>query len=171
MTRRVLTLFGTQFILWVIVAQLNHSLTGWRIDLFVGALYIAYAALTQSMRVGLYSALLGGILCDANAPPEIFGTHLLLFAAAHLTVFHLRDRVPRDDPIGRVAVTLLLNLAIFLGFCFTQISDSPAPGTAWLRLLLDLLCSQVFLAIIAPWFFALQARALVLTQADRADFA
>ena len=169
--RRVLPLFATQLLLWAVIAQLNHEVSGWRIYFFVGALFLTFVALTQSMRTGLALALLGGILCDATSPPGLFGTHTLLFAAGQLTVFHLRDRVPRDDTIGRIAVALLLNLALFLVFSFTQIGHSPAPGSAWPRLLIDLFCSQVLLALVAPWFFALQARALVLARAEREDFA
>lgn len=171
MPRRILPLFASQFILWAVIAQLNHELSDWRIYFFVGALFIAFAALTQSLRTGLTVAILGGLLCDATAPANVFGTHTLLFAAGQLTVFHLRDRVPRDDTVGRIVVALLLNLALFLALSFSQIGNSPAPGAAWLRLLADLICSQVLLALVAPWFFALQARALVLARAERADFA
>jgi hypothetical protein len=43
----------------------------------------------------------------------------------------------------------------------------PAPAAAWPRQIADLVCSQVFLALIAPWFFALQHRALALTGTTR----
>ena len=96
-----------------------------------------------------------------------FGTHTLLFAATHAVIFHLRDRLPRDDTIARLLVALLTNLALFLVFSFIQIARSPAPAAAWPRLIADLVCSQVFLSLIAPWFFALQHRALVLTGTTR----
>ena len=51
-------------------------------------------------------------------------------------------------------------LALFLAFSFTQIHDSPAPATVWPRLIADLVCSQLFLVLVTPWFFALQAGAL-----------
>lgn len=165
--RRTLILFLTLLVLWCVVTQLNHAVTGWRVYVFVGGLFVAYAALTQPMRPGLAASLFAGLVCDANAPAEIAGTHLLLFAAAHLVIFKLRDRIPRDDTIGRVVIALLANLALFLAFSFTQIGHSPAPAIVWPRLLADLLVSQVFLAAIAPWFFALQARALVLGRVER----
>jgi rod shape-determining protein MreD len=87
------------------------------------------------------------------------GTHTLLFAAAHAVLFHVRDRVPRDQTLTRVIIALLANLALFLVFSFLLIGLSPAPATIWPRLIFDLICSQVFLALIAPWFFALQGRA------------
>jgi rod shape-determining protein MreD len=164
--RGVLTLFATLLVLWAFVAQLNHALTDARVYLFPGALFVTYAALMSSLPAGLAVSLLGGAVCDANAPVA-FGTHLLLFAATHAVIFHLRARLPREDAVGRTVITLLANLGLFLAFSFIQIGRSPAPGAAWGRLLVDLVCSQVFLAVVAPWFFALQHRALVLARRER----
>lgn len=169
--RRMLTLSATLLLLWVLVAQLNHVLTGWHTALFVGGLYVAFSALTQPMRAGLGAALVGGLICDANSPADVLGIHTLFFAAAHLTIFNVRDRVAREDTPSRVVVALLANLALFLAFSFTQIGQSPSPAAAWPRLLMDLVVSQVFLALVAPWFFALQERSLLLTGVDRESLA
>jgi cell shape-determining protein MreD len=166
--RRALVLFLTLLVLWTLVAELNHTLAGLRVYLFVGALYVTYAALALPLRAGLAASLLGGLLCDANTPVW-FGTHLLLFSAVHVVLFHLRNRLPRDDALARVIVALLANLVIFVVFSLTQLRASPAPPVAWTRLISDLVCSQVFLALVAPWFFALQARALVLARAEQRD--
>jgi cell shape-determining protein MreD len=164
--RRTLTLFATLVLLWTVFTQLNHALTSWRIYLFGGALFVAFAALTQPFRAGLVATMLAGLVCDANAP-VVFGTHTLLFAAAHVALFHVHERVPRDDNIGAIIVVLLTNLALFLVFSFLQIHKSPAPAAVWPRLIVDLLCSQIFLVVITPWFFALQTRALALTRDAR----
>ncbi len=168
--RRTLLLFATLVVLWTIVGQLNHAISGLRIYLFTGGLFVAYAALTQPRSSGLAASLLGGLMCDANSP-VIFGTHTLLFAAAHVTVFHVRDRVPRDDNIAAIIVVLLSNLALFLVFSFTQIHGSPAPAAVWPRLIADLVCSQLFLVLVTPWFFALQTRTLTLGRVLREDAA
>jgi rod shape-determining protein MreD len=159
--RRALILFLTLVVLWTIVAQVNHALSDLRVYLFVGSLFVVFAALTQPATEGLAVSLLGGLLCDANTPVKI-GTHVLLFAAAHVAVFHVRDRVPRDDNVSAIIVALLTNLALFLLFSFTQIHASPMPAATWSRLVWDLLASQVFVALVTPWFFALQARSLAL---------
>ena len=164
--RRALVLFATSLLLWALIAQVNHALTDLRVYLFVGALFITYAALMLPLGAGLAATLLAGLMCDANSPVA-FGTHTLLFAAAHALVFHLRDQLPREDTVGRTVIALLANLALFLVFSFIQIARSPAPAAVWPRLIADLVCSQVFLAVIAPWFFALQHRALVLARAER----
>jgi rod shape-determining protein MreD len=164
--RRTLVLFGSLLLLWALVTQVNDALSGLRVYVFAGALFVAFAALTQPRRAGLLASMLGGLVCDANSPVT-FGTHMLLFTAAHLTLFHVRERVPRDDNIAAVVVVLLTNLALFLVFSLAQIHDSPAPTAVWPRLIADLVCSQVFLVAITPWFFALQAGALAIAKVPR----
>ena len=160
--RRSLVLFATLVLLWAIVAELNHALSGWHVFVFAGGLFVGFAALSQPLRTGLAATLLAALVCDANSPVS-FGTHVILFAAAHLTVFRLRDRVPREDNIAATLLVLFTNFALFLALSFTQIHASPAPGAVWPRLFADLVASQVFVVATTPWFFALQGRALALT--------
>lgn len=164
--RHTAAIFLSLVLLWALVAEVNHALSGLRVYLFVGGLFMTYAALMLPWRAGLAATLMGGLLCDANAPVA-FGTHLILFSAAFAIILHLRDRLPREDTIARVIVALLTNLALFLLFSFTQIGGSPAAAEAWSRLFGDLVCSQLTLALIAPWFFALQRHALLLAGAER----
>lgn len=164
--RRTLVTFLTLLLLWAVVAQVNHALSGAHVYLFVGGLFVTYAALQLPLRDGLAAVLLAGLLCDATTPVPL-GLHLLLFAAAYAVVANIRDHVPREETVARVIVALLLNLGLFLGISFALVGRGPAPGMVWPRLILDLVCSQVFLALIAPWFFALQARTLVLTHVER----
>lgn len=169
--RRTLILFLTQLLLWTVLAQINHALTGVRVYLFTGSLFITFIALTQPTRPGLACALLGGVLCDANAPASLFGLHTLLYVGGFLLIHHVRDRVPRDDTVGRIVVALLVNLALFLALSLLQIGRSPAPAAVWPRLLVDLFCSQIFLGLIARWFFSLQTQSLILARVDREAFA
>lgn len=166
--RRTLVIAGSLILLWTMVAILNDALSSLRVYVFAGALFVVFAALTQPRRPGLAAVMLAGMICDANAPVA-FGTHLLLFATAHFILFHLRDRVPRDDNVLAIVVVLLTNLALFLVFSFTQIHDSPLPAAIWPRLIADLVCSQIFLSLVTPWFFALQAGALALARVPRDD--
>ncbi len=164
--RRTLVTFFTLLLLWVLLAEVNHGLGPAHVYLFAGGLFITYAALVLPLRDGIAAVMLAGLVCDASAPVRV-GTHLLLFAAAHAVVFNIRDRLPRDETVARVIVALLLNLGLFLALSFALIGRGPAPGAVWPRLILDLVCSQVFIALVAPWFFALQARVLVVTRVER----
>lgn len=162
--RLSLLTFASVFVLWAVASELNHALTAWGVYLWIGGLCITQAALDLPLRSGLVSSVLAGILFDALAPVA-FGTHALLFAAGYAVIFHLRDRVPRDETAARVVVALFANLGLFLVFSFAQSRHLPDPGAVWPRILLDLLCSQLFIAVIAPWFFAFQARMLELPAA------
>lgn len=179
---RIPATFLTLLLLWVLVVQLNHELSGLQIYLFVGGLFVAYSALTLRLREGMIVSALAGLLCDASMPIAItpdtsaagYGlahTHLLLFCLAHAIVFNLRDRIPRTETAARVLVALFANLGIFLLFSFIHVTRSPSPAAVWPRLIADLACSQIFLALIAPWFFALQARVLFLAQTERDNHA
>jgi hypothetical protein len=161
--RPALVSFLTVVLLWAAVAQVNHYLAGSHLYLFVGGLLVAHAALALPLRSGMAVSFLAGCLCDANALIP-FGTHALLFASAHAVLFNLRDRLPHDEVAGRVVIALFANLALFLALSFLEIDRSPFPAASWLRLFADLACSQLFLALIAPWFFALQARAIALAE-------
>lgn len=167
---RLALIFLSTLLLWAVTAQLNHALAPWRLYVFVGALAVTLPALTFSLRSGLIASFLGGLLFDAVAPVT-FGTHAILFALTHAIVFNFRDRVPRDDTLSRVLIALFANLGLFLVFSFTQVTRSPAPASLWPRLFADLACSQVCLALIAPWFFAIQSRALALAENDHPGLA
>ncbi len=167
---RLVLIFLSTLLLWAVTAQLNHALAPWRLYVFVGALAVTLPALTFSLRGGLLASFLGGLLFDAVAPVT-FGTHAILFGLTHAVVFNFRDRVPRDDTVSRVVIALFANLGLFLMFSFSQVARSPAPASMWPRLFADLACSQVCLALIAPWFFAIQSRALALADHERRRFA
>jgi len=161
--RPALATFLTVLLLWALVAQANHALAASHVYLFVGGLLVAQAALELPLHFGMAVSLLAGCVCDANALVP-FGTHALLFAGAHAVLFNLRDRMPHDETAGRVVIALFANLALFLALSFLEIDRSPAPAASWLRLFADLACSQIFLALVAPWFFALQSRAIELAR-------
>jgi hypothetical protein len=162
--RPALASFLSVLLLWALVTQANHYLAGGQLYLFVGGLLVAQAALELPLGTGMAVSLLIGGVCDANIPLDSFGTHVLLFATAHALLFNLRDRLPHEETTGRVVIALFTNLALFLALSFLEIDRSPAPGTSWLRLFVDLIFSQIALALIAPWFFALQRRATALAQ-------
>jgi rod shape-determining protein MreD len=168
MYRRWLIPFATTLLLWSLVGQLNHYLAPYGAYLFVSGLLVTFAALRLSLRNGLAATLLTALAVDALEPVP-FGTHFVLFGLMHVVLFHLRTRFPREELIFGVVVALLANLGLFLGLSFVTLGDPPASGAAWLRLFADLGWSQLFIVAVAPWFLALQQRALELGRVDLAD--
>lgn len=163
--RRFLVTFATLVLLWALVSQLNHELARCHVFLFAGGLFVAYAALVLPWAPGFAAVLAAGMVCDANAAVP-FGLQAVLFTAAHAVLFHLRDRLPRDETAGRVVIALLSNFALLLALSFLEFDRGPFASARWLRLGSDLVCSQLFLALVAPWFFGLQERVLVLARAE-----
>jgi rod shape-determining protein MreD len=164
--RGAAVLFLTLYLLLAIVGEANNALSGAHVWLFAGGLFVTYPALAAPVRGALAVTVLGGLLCDAVTPVP-FGTHAALFATAHVVVYNARERLQRDETAVRVAVALVLNLALYLAISFVKIRAVPSEATVWPRLLSDLAFSEVAVGLCAPWFFALQERSLHLARAVR----
>jgi rod shape-determining protein MreD len=163
--RGSVALFLTLYLLRALVAEANSALSGVHIWLSAGGLFVAYSALMMPLREGMTASLLGGLLCDA-ATPVAFGTHAALFGVAHAIVFNARERLQRDETPVRVVVALLVNLGLFLALTFVRIRAARGGAFAWPRMLSDLAWSQAAVALVAPWFFALQLRTLEFARAN-----
>jgi len=155
--RRPLIYFLTLLLLWAVMAELNHRLSGWHVTLFAGGLFVTYAAFVLPLGEALGLAFAAGLVADSQAPVR-FGSHAVLFAAVATGLYRWRHRLPHDEVFGRVAIALVANLALF--FAVTFLRFRPPPAALWPRLGSDLIFSQLWLALIAPWFFALQEKAL-----------
>jgi len=161
MKRQWLLTFLSLLLLWVLVTQLNHYLAVWHSHIFVGALYLTFAALRLPVRGGMLVTALGGLLCDANTPVP-FGTHMLLFTVAHAFINKAQHRIPSDHPTTQLVVAFIANLVLYVALSVVVILGNPVVGQLWPRLLFDLALSQVCLLLLGPWFLALQARILEL---------
>jgi hypothetical protein len=176
MHRSWLIVFGTTLLLWLVIGQINHYLAPCGVFLSVGGLLVTFAALRLNLRHGLTATILIALAVDALEPmPQVGsrllqGPHVLLFTTAHVLIFHLRTRFPRDEILFGLVTALLTNLGLFLGlsFIYIELGGHPASGTAWLRLFADLGWSQLFILCLARWFLALQQRALELGGVDLA---
>lgn len=170
MRNRVLILSAASLLLAQLLAQINHYLAPWQMHVWCGGLYVAFAALRLGYTTGAATAFVAGLILDAGAPVA-FGTQGFLFLAAHAVVFNLRARAPRDETVVGVVVALLANLGLFLAMGFILLPPSAEHAGAWMRVFADLLVSQIALALIAPWFFAVQSRLLELGGHAPRDYA
>jgi len=159
-----LVLFLTLLLLRNLVAEANNALSGLHVWLFSGGLFVAYSALMVPFAQGFTASVLGGLLCDSVSPVP-YGTHAALFATAHAVIYNMRERLQRDETVVRVVLVLLVNMALFLAISIIRIRHVPGAATAWPRILWDFGWSEVAVALVAPWFFALQVRSLELARA------
>jgi len=162
MSNRALLLTIASLLLALLLGQLNHYLATWQVHVWCGGLFVAFAALRLGYRTGATVCFVAGLLLDAGEPVA-FGTQGFLFLGAHAVIFNIRARAPRDDTIVGVVVALLANLGLFLAMSFLRIDPVVETARAWLRVFADLLVSQITLALIAPWFFAVQTRLLAFS--------
>jgi rod shape-determining protein MreD len=162
--RATVVLFFTLYLLQAMAAQVNSAIAPIHVWLFVGGLFVAYPALVMPFGQGFGASVLGGLLCDALAPVG-FGTHAALFASAHAVVYNARERLQRAETIVTVSAALLVNLALFLALSSFRIQQAHGSAGAWPRMLSDLFWSEAVVALIAPWFFAFQVRALQMARA------
>jgi len=169
MKRRVLILAVASLLLALVLGQLNHYLAMWTVHVWCGGLFVAFAALRFGYGAGALASFIAGLLLDAGEPVA-FGTQAFLFLAAHAVIFKVRARAPRDATIIGVMAALLANLGLFLALSFLRIDPNLKADQAWLRIFADLLASQVVIALIAPWFFAVQTRLLEATGTNLRDF-
>ena len=92
------------------------------------------------------------------------GTGMIFFTLAGIATVTKKDFGFMQNFLFVGLVLLIIasiaNIALSLVFSLFLISRVPSLVSAWPRMLTDLICSQLLIALIAPWFFALQAGAL-----------
>ncbi len=160
---RWVIVFGCNLLLIWLTALANHYLSRFSflwidyctVHLYVGGLFVTFAALRLDVRSGVITTVATGLAVDAQTSAP-FGTSVVLFGLVHAALLYGRKRFPREESIFAVVVALLSNLFLFIVLSFIFVSHNPRPGHAWLRLFMDLIASQVFLALVTPWFMALQ---------------
>ncbi|HEY4300394.1 MAG TPA: hypothetical protein VGM73_05945 [Candidatus Didemnitutus sp.] len=168
---RWLLCFSCNLLLIWLIGLANHYLVGlsfigldyWTVHLYCGGLLVTFAALRLDLAHGLASTLLTGLAVDSLIPVP-FGTSLVLFGLVHAALYSGRRRFPREEVVFATIVALFSNLFLFIVLSFALVGRLPHPGAGWLRLFADLIASQVVIALIAPWFMALQVRAFALAR-------
>jgi cell shape-determining protein MreD len=162
--RQVLCQLASAAILCAILAQVNHLAASCAITFALPGLLVAYAGLRLPLGAGLASAFVTGLWLDA-ATPLPFGRQGFLLALLFCLVYRLRDRLPRQETLVAVVVALFANLALFVALAFFSLGSLPDPAAGGLRLLADLLVSQLLTALLGPWFLSLQHAVLRLAGA------
>ncbi len=159
--RRIMVLLVCGWILMTIVRQTNHLLAPSGLSIWIGGLLITLAALHLNPKTGFVGCFLMGLMMDAWSPLG-FGTHALLFGAAQIIIVRIRNRFASQELTIGITVALITNLILFVLITFIAVGRSSGGTISGVRILSDLVLSQVLLALITPWFFALQHRAFDL---------
>ena len=165
--RAAALLVATNLLLLWLTGLANDTLASVGLHLYLGGLLVVFAALRLDPAPGFAATAATALAYDATTAAP-FGLSLVLFGLVHATILVGRHGFPRNEPVFTTVATLSLNLFLFIAFSFVLVGANPRPGEAWLRLFVDLLASQITLALVTPWFFALQDRAFSLARLDPA---
>jgi rod shape-determining protein MreD len=160
--RWLIVLLANLLLLWL-AGLANHYLAPFAISLYVGGLFVPYAALRLDYRHGFLATALTGLAFDSLTPAP-FGTHLVLLGFVHAVLLYGRRRFPRDEPIFATVVALLANLFLILALTTLLVGENPHPANAWLRVFVDLIFSQLVIGLVTPWFMAVNAQLLALAR-------
>jgi cell shape-determining protein MreD len=166
--RRTLVVFCWGLILFVLARQANHALAGYGLSMWLGGLLVAFPALRLSPQQGFNACFALGLLVDAFSPFP-FGLNAFLFGVTHLVIVRIRNRLASEETVIATVVALISNLALFLVLSFFILGRAQSHSVSGLRLLSDLLLSQLVIGLTAGWFFALQERALGLARVGVLD--
>ena len=163
---RWIVIFATNALLAFLGDQLNHELAPWTTSCLVAGLFVPVAALRLRFRAGLLALLLSCLLFDA-ARPVYFGSTAIILGTAYTVWQAVRPRTPREGNTPAVLGGLLVNAVLFL--LQPLVLDAPSSGSTFARAAWDLLCSEVAVLVVGPWFFALQERTLQLCGVNLAE--
>jgi hypothetical protein len=163
-SRQVLALLACAGILIAIIAQLNHALAPLAVTVSAPGLLIAFAALRLPTRTGLALVLFSGLWLDAAATTP-FGRQAALLGIAFGFLHNTARRLPREETLIGVVSALFVNLGLFVLLAVIDLGSLPDSSAGALRLLADLIVSQVFTTLAGPWFLSLQNGMLILAGA------
>ncbi|HET7536481.1 MAG TPA: hypothetical protein VFJ90_08510, partial [Candidatus Didemnitutus sp.] len=66
------------------------------VHLYVGGLFVVFAALRLDVRNGFIATILTGLAIDSQSPMA-FGTSVLLLGLVHAALLYNRNRFPREE--------------------------------------------------------------------------
>lgn len=152
-------------ILWTLEAQANHSLSPYGLSLHLSGMLVAFASLRLMHTDAWRTCLIFGLWCDC-AVPVPFGLHAFIFLLAHVFINRIRSRIPREETVVAIGISILTTVAIMLATTAALAARLPTSISASGRIFYDTLASIAVIMLIAPWFFALTDRILELIGAD-----
>jgi hypothetical protein len=163
---RWLVVFLGNLVFLFIVTQLNNHLTRVPLGpvhgpvyLFLLGLPVAFAALRLRLKQGLAAVIPTALAAEAGTPLPP-GTLMLASAACLCVTIAVRGNFNRFDLSSAILTGLGMNLVIAM--VITALIRPSGGVVGGVRLIVDLLISQAFLAALTGWFFSAQMALLRL---------
>lgn len=158
--RWIIVLIANFFII-LLAGEMNHHLAPLSLHVFAGGLLITFGALRLQLKPAFLANALTALLVDAMTPMTP-GVMFLGLMAVHTLIFASRGNIPRESSRAATAVAVGANTLIMLLLALSFAREAVHPAAYWQRMSIDILLSQVIVAIGATWFFSLQMASLRL---------
>lgn len=163
---RWLVVCGGNLLFLLTIAQLNHHLTNFpllnvasgQVYLFLPGLPLAFAALRFSTGTAMLVSVITALAMESQLPLAT-GSLLLPATACVCGTLALRGQFNRFEPSTAIVVGLAMNLVLVLALTVLTFDSG---GVSVSRIVVDLLVSQLALAVLTGWFFAAQTALLAL---------
>ena len=165
---RVIIVLAVNAVLYVFISQVNALLAPLALHLSIPVVYLVFSALYLRMSHACAVAVLSGLTIDA-ALPVAFGCHSFLFVLAYALIISIRLRLRRENAYHVTFLSLGANFFIIAGLTLVTGFQGAPMGPSLLRLLIDLIFSQLVLAVVAASVVAAQRRILQIFQIDIAS--
>lgn len=147
------------------VMELNNSLTTLSITLFLPGLFIAFPSLNLQLYPAILCNTITGILIDATTPIPM-GTSAFVFLIVQLVVFQFRSVIKKNNLYHGWVIAQITNFVIFSFVTLYFNGKYLFEDGIFIRTLLDFIFSQSALAIIAPVYFTIIKKTIVVLRMD-----
>lgn len=158
-----LIIMAANALLWVLLTWVNQFFAVWSIALYLPAAFVLFTALHGNNRVAFATALVTGLFIDAQSPLPYF-SHTFILVVCTTALMALRQRIrtnstPQATAIGVATNTLAFCVLTLLVLYFSPlVLDLPS----FLRIVTDLVLSQLAFLAVSPWFLEFQKSLLHL---------
>ncbi len=159
-----LIILGANALLFVLLTWVNQWLSMGSVTIYLPAAFVLFTALHGSNRIAFATALVVGLFIDALSPLPYFSQTFVLLLCTTI-LMSLRQRIRRSSLMQTTAIGLVANTLAFLTLTllFSLFSTLPLDLAVFLRIVIDLLLSQLVFLAVAPWFLEFQKSLLSLS--------
>jgi hypothetical protein len=162
---RWLVVFAGNLLFLFTVAQVNHHLASisffgladGQFYLFLAGLPLAFAALRLALGPAVLTTVVTALAFESSMPLPS-GAILLPATACVCVTLAMRGNFNRFEPSSAVFAALIANLVMMLTITIVAYRG----GVSLARVAVDLIVSQLALALLTGWFFAAQMALLEL---------
>jgi hypothetical protein len=152
---RLLISIACNWLLYIILDQINAILGTWNIHLYVAGIFLLFPVFYMPVSYAYLSIAIAGFFMD-SASPLPFGFHFIFLWFCATLIHAIRSHLYRENKTHIVIITITVNLLASLFICLVNLSPVLLTAHFWIRLGSDSLISSVFCYLFAYRYLEIQ---------------